>query len=254
LHINKKRGWETAWTNEEDRILIENYPSYGSYKVVNLLLHRSRFAVQERAKKLGVKYLQYDKDYFENIDSPEKAYWLGFLYTDGYVSTGGRWGVELSIVDTNHLQKLLDAFKCNMLIRTRERQTGASCSILIKNAKMYDDLVRNGVVPNKTAILKFPKLVEDLMPHFIRGLFDGDGSYAPKEISFVCRSETFVQGLCSFIESRLGIIPNISLIKRDNLLPVVRIWRKNDRKILVDYLYKDATTFLERKRTKAHSN
>ncbi len=42
---------------------------------------------------------------------------------------------------------------------------------------MFEDLCKHGCVPNKSLILEFPKTVpSDLIHHFIRGYFDGDGS------------------------------------------------------------------------------
>lgn len=40
---------------------------------------------------------------------------------------------------------------------------------------MFEDLDKLGIRPNKSLDCIFPSLCEDLMSHFIRGLFDGDG-------------------------------------------------------------------------------
>ena len=42
--------------------------------------------------------------------------------------------------------------------------------------KIFKDLIKLGVTPRKSLTLKFPTFLnEDLMRHFIRGYFDGDG-------------------------------------------------------------------------------
>jgi len=43
---------------------------------------------------------------FDNIDTEEKAYWLGFLYADGWVSSKGNTvGLTLALKDIEHLKK-----------------------------------------------------------------------------------------------------------------------------------------------------
>ena len=50
---------------------------------------------------------KYNENFFEKIDSPRKAYWLGFLYADGCIASGKRSDIELSLQlsDKEHLQK-----------------------------------------------------------------------------------------------------------------------------------------------------
>lgn len=271
----KKRGWETCWTKDEDDILIENYSLHGSEYVCNLLLQRSRYAVQERAKKLGLKYLVYDTEYFKSIDSPEKAYWLGFIYTDGYTSSGNRWGIELQIGDIGHMQKLLDCIKSNMRIRTRKKKSfsgkSETCCILIKNKSMHDDIVSKGVTNDKTYTLKFPSesvLPNKYLPDFIRGLYDGDGSYVfyrkdmirkdrgnkvynriVKEISFVCKSDDFSRSLLEAIKS-FGVEARLERNSRDDL-NVIRIYSSRNMLAFINHIYNDATIYLNRKYDKA---
>ena len=77
LHINA--GWNFKWTNEEDEIIRKYYPKNGANTVHKILPNRELKSIQQRAFKLGVKYLQYNKEFFDKIDTIEKAYWLGFL-------------------------------------------------------------------------------------------------------------------------------------------------------------------------------
>ena len=254
LHINDNKGWKYKWSEYEDSIIKKYYPQNGFEEVQKYLPNRNKGAIQSRASKLGIRFLSYDKTYFDIIDSPTKAYWLGFLYADGYVTTNNRWGVELSLHDYTHIEKLVNELKYNGNIKIRKRNNIQSCSIQINNSHMYDSLVRNGVLMNKTDKLKFPSeiiLKNTYLNHFIRGFFDGDGtvwcSHRNKEVNFVCKSNDFIISLLEILK-----INNINFTyyinKRDNL-PTIRIYKTDDIKTFYDYLYRDSdeTNRLERK-------
>lgn len=217
LHNNIKKGWNAKWQEYEDEIIKQHYPSYGYKGVQKYIKNRSKQSIQQRALRLGVKYLSYNKYYFDIIDSHEKAYWLGFLYADGYVTKDDRWGLELSSKDKSHIQNLLNAIEYTGIIKERTRGKATTCSFLIKNKHMTDSLINNGVVPNKTYFLEFPNeeiLSSTYYNDFIRGFFDGDGSIyfnyltkprkdrknkiytrLHKELNIVCQSEKFIKKL-----------------------------------------------------------
>jgi hypothetical protein len=278
MHINKERkcGHNFKWTTEEDNIIKEFYTKLGVDELLKMLPNRTRKAIQERASKLNEKYLVYDENYFERIDNNEKAYWLGFLYADGYVSTGYRWGIELAKIDYNHLQKLVKALSSNIKIRERTRSNNGYCSIFFKNKKMYNDLVRNGVVPNKTNIVEFPDksiLPDKFIRDFIRGLFDGDGCYTfnkikrvrkdrggriydyiSKEINFVSSSEIFIDKIREIIFQECGLKFKKSIDKRSGLY-CLRIHSKVDMLRFINYIYPQDYDYiyLDRKYEKAKS-
>lgn len=254
LHINTNKGWQYKWNDYEDSILKKYYPQNGFEEVQKYLPNRNKGAIQARASKLGVKFLSYDITYFDIIDNPTKAYWLGFLYADGYVTTRNRWGVELSIDDYNHIKKLVDELKYNGNIRIRKRNNITSCSIQINNSHMHNALVKNGVVMNKTDIVLFPNetiLQKDLVSHFIRGFFDGDGSVSysnrTKEVNFVCKSNSFISSLLEELKNN-NIHFTYYINKRDNL-PTIRVYKTNEIKKFYKYLYQNSTenNRLERK-------
>lgn len=276
----KKRGWATKWQPHEDEILMKYYTEKTIDEIMELLPNRNKKGIYSRAHKLGLKYHVYNENYFEIIDTEEKAYWLGFLYADGYVTSGNRWGVDLAIIDYNHLVKLNESLGSNIAIRTRIRKgkqvdgyyykSSETCSLMIKNQKMYDDLVSLGVVPNKTYNISFPKnneVPKKLMKHFIRGLFDGDGSYTifesktkykdktyirmAKEISFVCKNEGFITDLQKFIEAECGCVFKIHKNPRDDL-PTLRLYDNEGIVKFIDYLYSDANICLDRKQEKVN--
>lgn len=76
-------------------------------------LNVDRTTIQRALKKLNVKTpnyhnaVKFNNTVFDNIDTEEKAYWLGFLYADGSVSsTINNVEVSLSIKDVDHLEKI----------------------------------------------------------------------------------------------------------------------------------------------------
>lgn len=130
---------------------------------------------------------------FNKIDSEEKAYWLGFLYADGYVSAKtNHVGVSVAIKDITHLEKFKNFLEWEGDIKiSKEHQFGSKkavnskgeemfrCSITIGNKEIHDDLVKLGCVPNKSLILKFPneeQVPKQFQKAFVRGYFDGDGT------------------------------------------------------------------------------
>lgn len=266
-----KRGWLSKWSEDEDEIIRQYYPQNGWQKVHQILPNRNEKGIKARTFKLKVKYLQYNKDYFEDINTKNKAYWLGFLYADGYVSTGDRWGLELQLADKHHMKNFIGDFDCNINIRERTREGHSFCSFMIKNPKMYNDLVNHGVAPNKTHCLEFPSndiLNSEYVSHFIRGFFDGDGCIfwkkylrtknnwktsfysVRKEVSIVCKSEGFLDGIINEL-ARNNIKSKKYYNPKDDL-PTLRISDYENILKFYEYIYKDSTEMnrLDRKYNK----
>ena len=125
-----------------------------------------------------------DPNFFEQIDTQEKAYFLGFLYADGCLSEKG---VSLRLQEADKpildkLNKLIYKDKpLNFFLRkktdkyNRQEQYG----INIHNSKMCSDLLKLGLAPRKSFVLPFPSeniVPKSLLNHFVRGVMDGDGT------------------------------------------------------------------------------
>lgn len=114
-----------------------------------------------------------NEQYFDNIDSEDKAYFLGFLYADGYLNLKNSF-INLTLhkkdIEILHLfSKYLNTNKPLRKDRTYFR-------LSIENKHMSQTLNNLGCVQAKTFKLTFPTFLNDnLIKHFIRGYFDGDG-------------------------------------------------------------------------------
>ena len=63
--------------------------------------------IRTKAATMGLrKQRQFNKQYFKSINDSNKAYWLGFIYADGYITYSNELGIELQYSDKEHLEKL----------------------------------------------------------------------------------------------------------------------------------------------------
>lgn len=195
-----------------------------------------------------------DESFFKTWTS-EMAYVLGVIYTDGNIDPGcvrdplrrttlrtGR--LTVSQKEPELLEKILKLMKCNAKLLHRKRReyektvSGETYFFHINNDVIYDDLVSFGLSPNKSSTIKFPKIPQDLLRHFIRGCWDGDGSvYIQKNGNF---GASYVSGSYDFILDMLKELNNAGLksvkISRNGKSFYFRFYGKECAK-LYRYLY-----------------
>lgn len=216
-----------------------------------------------------------DKDYFKCIDTPEKAYWLGFLMVDGCVleyrnrNTGKlkAMGLQLNLskIDSSHIELFKSCVKSEAPITYPKAKCGDTIcdttKIVICCTNMYRDLIEHGCVPRKSLILKFPNIDElnGFESSFIRGYLDGDGSVSftiGKQIketrkptySFYCNilgTDLFLDSLNDVL-SKSGIIAYKKMYKINT--PELRLFGRQNLLKFFEYLYSDnSECYLKRK-------
>lgn len=128
--------------------------------------------------KEGIHVRSYKKssiinDIFDTIDSEEKAYWLGFIYADGYVSSKRNYfEITLKSADSDHLEKLRHFLGVSNKVSIKDNK----CRLSVGDKRFRESLMSQGVVPRKSLTLKYPETLNGFDIPFIRGYFDGDGS------------------------------------------------------------------------------
>ena len=198
-----------------------------------------------------------DDNYFSNINSEEKAYILGFLIADGCVDLKrNRISLKLKESDKKHLEKILSILSSGYSLHKDKSKingkTFYSYRLEIKSSVLVADLINLGVIPNKTGKEVLPLLPDDLMPHLIRGIFDGDGS-----ISFYKRKRDNITKvnlyICSTNESFLidinKYVPGNVYKEPRPGMDMFRLIAGSKEAIntFLTYMYNDATIYLERK-------
>jgi uncharacterized CHY-type Zn-finger protein len=129
-----------------------------------------------------MKYKDRNESYFKYIDTPNKAYFLGLLSSDGTVSDKyGMVKLELQQRDEYIIEEFAKELNMNECVREykpKGENHQVMNGITIYSKKMVDDLIKLGVVPRKTYSLKPAKINDDLLKHYWRGILDGDGYVA----------------------------------------------------------------------------
>lgn len=231
-----------------DKSLISNF-------VKQFVTFKRRNSKSKSKRKYTFKY-----DYFNKIDTKDKAYFLGLFYADGY-NSGKTIRINLQQRDGSILEKFnyyVNNTRKLSLIRTKN---GHSDLLLfeISSVHLCDKLTELGCPPKKSLILKFP--TEEIVPkhlqnHFIRGYFDGDGCiHVVKYLNRVenritiLGTKDFLQGVSKVIFDNCNTnVKNI--LKQKNIFSLKYNGNLQTRRIY-NYLYKDCEDlYLERKKEK----
>jgi hypothetical protein len=201
------------WMPEEISKLLSLRASGMAFKKIGELLGRTERSVQgkhvrmvncktkqiktKNATKNNRRVYSCNDSYFSIIDSQRKAYYIGWLLTDGYVGSmvrtrgnivsSNKIGLKLALRDIDVLDGFKNDLEASAPIKTRGPRismlngkkitNSGSCSFEITSKQLRDDLAKYGVIPNKTYVCKFPERLEEMYyPGFVAGAISGDGS------------------------------------------------------------------------------
>lgn len=257
---------EIPWTEYELNFIKENYKELTNKEIAQIL-NRTENAIHLKASKMGIKKDTYSCNYhfFDTIDTEEKAYWLGFLTADGWISETKEGhksvGIELQYGDIEHLRKFNKSIEGNYKITDRWRICSVSknntkthnCVIRVYSKLMYDSLCELGFSTDKTYCIGIPLLRKDLIRHYVRGYFDGDGCFTLTNKTFktnyITASKNFNDDMLNILSQELDIhIKNHSYVNEyETVMYRPDITRNEDKIKFLDYMYKDSTIYLDRK-------
>ena len=251
-----------------EKEILENYINKElSYKEIAKIFNVNEKTIKINAKKYGLtskigsqgaRKHKFNERYFENIDSEEKAYWLGFIAADGCVyknKQSYRLQINLKGSDINHLKKFQKAICSDYKITEKKvgKAQSNTCQLKINSTKMCNDLIKNNIIERKSIIFEPPILNKNLMNHFIRGYFDGDGwitSYKRKD-SNGYRNEVGIIGGKKALNYFIDFLPKgFSKYEKYKDDKIIQISGSSIKTIseTYNYLYENATIFLDRKK------
>lgn len=264
LNLYKK---ETPWEEWELDFVKENCMNMTRREIAEYL-HRSPSAIQVKASRMGFKKYPYhcDYHYFDVIDTEEKAYWLGFMSADGWINkneknNAGVVGIELQYGDIQHLRKFNKSINGNYKITDRWKTCPIStnpdklnhvCVIRIYSIIMYEALCDLGFSNNKSYDFAIPNIDGNLIRHYLRGYFDGDGCFGLSNktfgVSFITASEMLKDGIITICKQNgIDIHDYSSVNTSGTVMYRPEITRNSDKLRFLDYIYQGATIYLDRK-------
>lgn len=225
------------------------------------LLRRVQNNKWSRGKR-KTKYA-FDESYFDDIATEHQAYWLGFLYADGYIlSRRNRrpnlqeqqsFGFCISSKDSELFAKIKEDLKSNHPVnyyRGGSFGPESSCGrILFTSQNAVDSLKKYGLMENKTFFLTWPNLPQQLYPAFIRGYSDGDGSVIidknGKYSWQLCGTKELLSGVQTFLGTNVKLHQRWP--ERENNNFSLYYYGNHQVPSLLDIIYKGSTICLQRK-------
>lgn len=276
IEITRNRQKINPKVIDEAIKLLDEGKSLGE---VSKITGYNRNTLSIRVRERGYKIInhqneaKFNESVFDIIDTEEKAYWLGFIFADGYISSplakGKHKGKNnysfelcLQIKDTEHLVKFnsfMNHNKNNILIDTKD-PIRPRCRWSVKNKHLWEALNKLGCTPKKSLTLVFPdKRIfkdESLIIPFIRGFFDGDGTFSYNGSGWVDNvyPHTGFTGTKPMLEEIIKIL-NLNArwykdFSYDNIWNGIT-WQcsfnTSESLKLINILYDNATIYLDRK-------
>lgn len=203
----------------------------------------------------------FDYNYFKVINSKNKAYWLGWIVSDGSVN---KYNLRLRLQELDI--EILQKFKRDVLFTgpitiesNYNKKHQNLCNITLSSVKLIKDLFQLGVISNKVHNTIFPEIPVEFYSHFIRGVFDGDGCIHVNKNGFfhfhISGHDTLVIKINNIIAQECEINANkISKPKCRNI-SVLNYSGNNVVRKIRNWLYLDCDDlFLQRKHDKFYNS
>lgn len=255
---HKHRGRKTF--SADDIAFIKEHYEDMTYDEIGRKLGYTGKQVRNKARNIGLRKRRIVNTlYFHNIDTSLKAYFLGFIFADGWVihntkTANYELGMELQHGDKYILDRLNEELGGDnlitnipghdMMICGKMRHKNESDVLRVFSKQIVEDLMSHGISTNKTLKPIHPLISNELFFDFLRGYIDGDGCF-------------YVDNGCTYMHITCATQPPLQYI-RDTLFHFnieTRIYQETDRKYrlmcvntnemikLVNRLYKSKDVF-----------
>lgn len=221
--------------------------------------HLSNIGFKLRSRSESIRTHSLKHDLFKEIDTHEKAYWLGMLFADGSMTfENGIHTISLTLHrdDRYHIETFKDFLGSSVNIYDRKDKLASS--LVVAGKSFCEHLINKGMIPRKSLILSAPIGVPDnLFNSFVLGVFDGDGSISARKKSRYLTHQVAVRivgahDFMKFLSYKITEITGIPLrsIRKhhnSNIYAISYEGRFITSKLLA-WMYKDSKIFLERKK------
>lgn len=201
------RGKKVFITTQIENCIVNDFKTKNLYckelsekykiKVHTIYRILDKYKIQ---RKTG-KHSSCNEDYFSKIDSPNKAYLLGFITADGSIT--GKYSnscsIEVQMKDSDILYFAKSEINPSSVITECFYKKKMNQKVRFSSKKLCNDLKKYGVIPNKSLIIKrvpVELIPTELLCYYFRGLIDGDGCvHKDGKISIYSGSKDFIESV-----------------------------------------------------------
>lgn len=263
--------------------LDEAYKRLGSLSLVAKELGGTKEGIRNAMARHGLNIkpltIHTHNDNFFKDDNELSFYWAGFIAADGCIGqrTKSKNGIKtlsesyalsigLSIKDKEHVEKFKEHIQTTApigiyLVKNSEQNPKwndtEKAEIKITSQKIFTDLMRFNITQRKSLTYTFPEWILDnkLLNHFMRGYFDGDGSFYIQEHKTKSDQLYFcVRGTPEFLKVYRSVLERENLVTtRDTEIRInsgqgtLEYGGNGVIARISNYLYNNATVYLNRK-------
>jgi intein/homing endonuclease len=194
--------------------------------------------------------IKYNRHIFDNIDTSDKAYWLGFILADGYLNYNKNMlRIKLNGIDEMHLLKFINFVGGDdtmLKVQYHNTTNNKLNYVSLYSKEIKEALVSLGIRQGKSEKETIPNIPESLHKDLIRGIWDGDG--------FIRENKTGIglvgsYEVLSFVQQHLLKNLNIQPLKIHSHGTIFKIEYRSQKNFpqILEYLYMNSNTYLDRK-------
>ena len=207
----------------------------------------------------GLTSKQIYENYFKEINTCDKAYFLGLLLMDGNVinnrKKGNCWTIQISLIDKD--KYILEKLKENVKSDNKVGSSNNMCYFSMFSSKMARNKKKYGIIPRKSLVLeKLPNIEDKYMPDLIRGIFDANGSVyitnKNKKLHFSFYStHSMLESIKDLLRNKLNFPNNKIIDQKKHKVSLMSFSAKKDIINFYNYIYyNEEVTCLKRKKDK----
>lgn len=226
--------------------------AYGFRHHISIVDALRRQGIEQRSAPERNRLYKLNPHIFDNLDNEASAYLHGFIYADGHIGRDKTLTINVSDEDKVHMDKIRIAMQTEAPVRIVKNYGygKANARLSFTDRYMASQLQSKGIVIGRTSPeLAFSSIPESMFNHWLRGFFDGDGSARKSKSIIFCGSYEFLSMLRDRITYHCQTNPNLAI--SEHITKSIHYIGYSGRLValrVADFMYKDATIWLERKR------
>ncbi len=229
--------------------------TYGWKHHISFTSALKRQGIKQRSPAERNRLYQLNPHVFDKINNELATYWLGFIYADGCVHKRSLQ-VSLKTSDKTHLEKLKEFLESEAPIKHVQVGSGKTDKkykqvLLLVTDKHLSNRLRNlGIAVGRN---NFNNCISQIHPHlywhWIRGLFDGDGSFHTRPGTSFVGDRNLLEFIRKTLANQVSTNPKVKIHKHPTAKIHTLVYGGRPQTLkIAKWLYTDATIWLDRKR------